>query len=260
MRESEKKREEFFRSSFLHLMEDVKHKGYMKTTNFLPPAGQNAAFSLLLSEKSVKGIAYGGFFSCERAMIGVYPASFEFSKEDFPCLCVKASVRDLRGLSGRALPTHRDYLGALLALGVKREKIGDILVSEGKALIAAHAELAGFLQQELSEVGRHKVEVQVLLGFDGLQAEIKKEKKSDTIASPRLDAVVSAVLNLSREKAAALIEGEKVLIGGRAVTKVHAEIKAGDLVSVRGKGKFEIEDLSRLTKKNRRVLEYFRYI
>lgn len=168
-------------------------------------------------------------------------------------LCVKGS--------GYRTLTHRDFLGSVLNLGIERDAIGDICVLSGsEAVLLCDAVMAGFLQANLARVAHDAVkvcEVKLQEDFDGGR---KFQALSDTVASPRADAVVAALCNLSRERAQALFARALVEIDYEPTEKYDREVSEGAIVTVRGHGKFIVRSLSDKTKKGRFRLLADRYI
>ena len=148
-------------------------------------------------------------------------------------------------------PTHRDLLGSLMALGVERETLGDILVSEGSADLIVSAGVAQYLLDNWTGAGRTALRP-TAIGADALRVPEQKVKEiRDTVATLRLDAVTAAGFSMSRGKAAELIAAGRVQKNYREVTKGDASVAQGDVISARGLGKFEVAEVGGLSKKGR---------
>ena len=151
---------------------------------------------------------------------------------------------------GRGL-THRDYLGAILGLGVKRSVIGDIIVREGGADVVILKEMAEFFERDLASVGRYEVSVSVC-GREVLSAaEQKTERIRDTVASLRLDSICAGAFRLARGKAQEAIRQGLVSINGRQCLKPDTEVSENDRISLRGKGKAILSEIGSRTRKDR---------
>jgi len=148
-------------------------------------------------------------------------------------------------------PSHRDYLGSVLGLGIDRCKIGDIRPGTDGAVIYVLEEIAPFVVENLTQVGR--VAVKTSLNQDVEGTDTNGATKRINVPSMRLDAVIGAALNLSRGKAAELIEREKVFVNWKQAKKTHT-ITDGDKITVRGVGRLEINSQTGVTKKDRLVL------
>ncbi|MEE0059481.1 MAG: YlmH/Sll1252 family protein, partial [Acutalibacteraceae bacterium] len=155
--------------------------------------------------------------------------------------------------------SHRDFLGSLMGLGLKREAIGDILTGDGYTVIFIKDEIKKYVLSQIQKIGSVGV---VTEEWDNYTLPIKNEFEniSCTISSARLDNIVSALVGLSREKSATLIKQGLVFVNSVAVDNLSYTIKTGDKISIRGKGKFIVGDFSGLTKKGRLKLTVQKYI
>ena len=155
--------------------------------------------------------------------------------------------------------THRDFLGSLMSLGIKRETIGDILIEQGRAVAFVLNEVSDYISEQVKTVGR--TGVSICKGFQlPLPQGDKLEAFSVTVPSLRLDAVVSAICNFSRNDSVLKIEQGFVSINSIVTQKITKTVTFGDVISVRGKGKFIIESGSDTTRKNRIILKYKKYV
>lgn len=208
-----------------------------------------------LAEDVLKGTTaryefFGGYSEAERRMLACLPEWCE--EADYPISAFTLNFRECDSLS------HRDFLGSLMALGITRESVGDILVEKGRAVIFVSRDVSDFVKTQLEKVGR--VGVEVLRGFsEPLPQHGKLIQCSDTVASLRLDCVVSAVASVSRNAACEMIESGMVSIDSVTCEKATRTVEKGDRVTVRGKGKFFIDDVSELSKKGRIILKYSKY-
>ena len=161
-----------------------------------------------------------------------------------------ASLR-VRGSGFRSLG-HRDFMGAILSLGVDRAVVGDIAVlGEDEALVFATERIAPFLESELTRVGRDAVSC-VRVDTDPTFAVPRRfEEIPVTVASPRLDGIVKALTNQSREDAAAMVRQGLVELNYREMTEVSKETAEGDIVSIRGYGKYIIGPTGGATRSGR---------
>ena len=178
----------------------------------------------------------------ERQMAAFIPDAL-FFQQDYPISCIQ--IRPAAEKFAESL-THRDYLGAILNLGIERSKIGDILVDGKTAHVFCHENMAPFLMQELCRV-RHTNVVPKLLEVSG------------TVSSVRLDSVIALAFSTSRSSIISLIEGGKVFVNGKNILSNGYNLKEGDIVSVRGRGKFRFEEVGGITKKNRYHISLARY-
>lgn len=221
-----------------------------KFFGFLSPE-QAVLAEKYLQNRNVNYRFFGGYGDAQRVLLGCFPDWVEdFS---FPVSAITFTFRKTDTLS------HRDFLGSLMALGIKRETVGDILVGEGRAVVFVADEIKSFVLSQISKIGRTGVALSE--GFsEPLPQTSKLVDVTDTVASNRLDCVVASVGSLSRGKACELIENGFVSINSVVCEKTTRLVNDGDIITVRGKGKFVITSLSGKTRKQRTVLEFKKYI
>lgn len=153
--------------------------------------------------------------------------------------------------SGYETLSHRDWLGSLMALGIKRETLGDICCFEGEAYVFAEPRAAAYIESSLCRAGRAKVSAEICTLPKDFKIELNFENISTTIASPRIDGVVRALCNVSRDDAAALVSSGLVELNYFTETEVDAKVCRGDIISIRGRGKFFVDSTEDQTKKGR---------
>ncbi len=196
---------------------------------------------------------WGGHTDAERVFLGVFPDFMQPDVTLFPLSPLTFRYRENASLS------HRDFLGAILGLGIRREKIGDILCFSDKTVVFADVDIAPFIVEKITKVGSQGVQV-----FNGLDEPLVFERRfkelQTTVASARLDNVVKALTGLSREKAAALVEAGLVSYNHQVCENVSKGIVEGDILSIRGYGRFRVASLSARTKKDRLVLSAQKYL
>lgn len=165
----------------------------------------------------------------------------------------------IRGSGFRVL-NHRDYLGAILSLGIERTALGDVvIVDPHTAVLFCDETLAAYLAAALERVGSDKVRVERdTVGID-LPPRATRPI-SDTVASPRLDCVVAALINLSREKAQTMIRAGEVELDFFPEQRTDAEVAEGAQISLRGYGRFVIRSIGGTTKRGRLRLSAEQYI
>lgn len=204
-----------------------------------------------LSNQNARFILFGGYENAERVMLCCMPDWCD--SVDFPIAAVTFSYRKTDTLR------HRDFLGALMSLGIIRESVGDILVEEGRAVVFLREDIAEYVFYHLDKIGR--VGVTPVMGFTAPLPEMNLlVTTSVTISSLRLDCVVAALCGFSRNKADEIINIGYVAVNSVTCEKSTKQITSGDVLSVRGKGKFIISDTNSKTKKDRIVLEFKKYL
>lgn len=201
--------------------------------------------------------AFGGFVDAERKMLCYLPEYLDESNlmdEDSPVVCLRATFYE------GDTPTHRDFLGSLMGSGIAREAVGDICVSKGQCDFFVTEEIAPYLLQNFSNAGRTKFQLAKIPLTEASipQPEVKLIK--DTLASLRLDGVVSSGFRISRGLAVQAINTGKVAIDGLPCEKPDKAVAEGSKISLRGSGKIKLEKVNGQTKKGRISVEIHRYV
>jgi RNA-binding protein YlmH len=218
-------------------------------SDFLDPY-QAALVQKVLSEFDNIDYSFdGGYEGAERSIV-VFRPDFVLSEDDnternryFKLISVS--------LNRKNRFSHRDCLGSLMGLGIKREKVGDILVYTDSCDIIVLNEVAEYIRYSLTSVGSTRVAVEIKM-TDQLKAPEPKIKEiNTTLASLRMDCVASAGFGISRSKAADFIKAEKLNLNWEMINSLTRQVKEGDTISIRGKGKLVLEKINGKTKKDR---------
>ena len=224
-------------------------------TDFLSPPEIAEVKGVFDRLSDVEIIATGGYPQAERQRLGICRSELPFEPSQVPLAAIQ--------IAGNFLfdpPTHRDFLGAMLGCGIVRDKTGDIIVlgEQGAQAIVA-PELVEFLETSLTQVRSVPVKTR-RIDFSELKIrEPKKKELVTTEASLRLDAIASAGFGMSRSKMVDLISSGDVRVNWKEIDRSSHELKAGDLVAIRGKGRLEIGEVA-ITKKERYRINLTRYI
>lgn len=247
-------KETLFEKRMKELSKNAYYRGVLTFSDFLDLNELHMLQSLPKNGSGVKVETFGGYALAERQMAAFIPDAL-FFQQDYPISCIR--IRPAAEKFAESL-THRDYLGAILNLGIERNKIGDILVEGKTAHVFCHENMAPFLLQELCRVRHTNVVPELLNALEELPS-LKTEKISGTVSSVRLDSVIALAFSSSRSSMISLIEGGKVFVNGKNILSNGYNLKVGDIVSVRGKGKFRFEEVGGITKKNRYHISLARY-
>lgn len=233
----------------------------IEDTDFLDSRQIQIAIEVLKFANVTNYILNGGFEESERKILMIYP-------EKFNSEIVNKNIGNFIKIIRILLPedlyekyTHKDYLGGIIKLGVEREKIGDILVTSNGADIILKKETIEFLEQNLSSLkrfGKSKIETEEIQNLR--KVEVKKEEFQILASSLRLDNILSEIIRTSRNKAVDYIENERVFVNYKCETKKTKIINSGDVISVRGKGRFVIREFISKTKSGRDVIIVEKYI
>lgn len=195
---------------------------------------------------------YGGYDMAERVMFSAKP--YWFDGDDFP---IKAVLLQLK--SDEAL-THRDYLGAVLALGLTRDVIGDICVLKNSALMFCKSDIADYVIINLTKIGSKGVVCTEFSGEYGDYVKPNVVREKINVVSQRLDAVVCAAHRISRSACCSLIAAGKVNVNFEQCLKTDLKVCEGDLISVRGLGRIRFIGTSGMSRKGRLYLDIDRYV
>ncbi len=215
---------------------------------------RQAVARAVLHEKGLSDfLFFGGYEEAERTILGVFPSFLPPDTALFPLAAIGFRYRSAATLS------HRDFLGALLATGIKREKLGDIVCGQGLTVVFADEELAPFLAESVCKVGSEGVRAQFPY-TEPVSVQREFCEYRDTVASPRLDAVLKAALRVSREEAARQITAGLVSCNHMPCEAVAHTVREGDVLSVRGAGRFLVAALGPVTKKGRLCIRLHKYI
>lgn len=218
-------------------------------SDFLDLRQQELAQAVVVNNPAITWRLDGGYEEAERKRLVVSPGWEAQSGARTAYLRIVHKEFKEQSLN------HRDYLGAVLNLGIKREKLGDIVVQNGMAVLIADEDLASFICQQLTRVKHSNVLVEVIPGEEFVFEPPELTTQQLSLASLRLDSAVAAAFNLSRSEVSTAIEAGKAKINQMEVYKCSAPVKIGDLISLRGLGRFRLEEIGGISRKGRyRVL------
>ncbi|KNF08723.1 putative RNA-binding protein YlmH [Gottschalkia purinilytica] len=217
----------------------------VECTDFLDPYQVRLSHSIL-NRFDVNFYEEGGINSAERKSLVIFPEYMTKDTIEIPIKALKISgnfkFTDL---------THRDYLGAILGLGIKREKVGDILIHEDFSQVIVHEDLVDYILYNLKYIGKEPVKIDEIKLDSVIEINQEYKEINITIASPRLDAFISEVCNLSRSKSLLAITQGKVKVNWQPITNSSYKVGEGDTISIRGFGRIKIAKDLGITKKGR---------
>lgn len=251
------KEEQILRKRLLDLANAADSRGICLFSDFLNLSEQNIFLSLKQELPKIKYFTNGGFRDAERKILCFCgnDSFFDEAEITFPITCIKVVPINQKFSDNL---NHRDFLGAILNLGLDRSKIGDILINDNEGYIFAHSGISAFITEQLVKVkhtmvNAHEIEQKE---FD---YKPKYKEIAGTVSSIRLDSILSVAFNSSRSSLTGLIEGGKVYVGGKIITSNSYPLKENDVVSVRGLGKFIFAGTSYQTKKGRYSVKILLY-
>ena len=243
----------------LDKLELAQNRGIPAHTQFLSPGEGASVTDLLNAWGRPRHLFWGGYEGAERRVCVFLPEWQE--PEDFTA-DPEGPLAALEAVFPRdAQPGHRDILGSLMGLGLTREKLGDILLPEpGHCQVVALAEAAPILLSQWEGAGRWKATFRTIPLSDLSPRPAQVKTIRDTVASPRLDAVLAAGFSLSRSKAADYIAGGKVAVNHRECLKGDKQVEEGDVLTCRGLGKCVVKEVPGQSRKGRTMLVLERFI
>ena len=245
----------------LDKIEFCKQRDKMEYTDFLDMYQVALVKSFLKRIEFTNYVLYGGFENAERKVLIIYPEKYNMNMVEKNYSKIIKAIKITLDDEEKGKYSHRNYLGGVVKIGMKREKVGDILVSEDGADILVKEETAETLKQELGTLTRFEnAKIEIIELQDLRKQEIKVEEITIIVPSLRLDNFVSDLARTSRSKAVQIIDSERVFINGQNETKVSKQVKLGDVITIRGKGRFIVKEFNGSTRSGRTVVKIEKYI
>lgn len=233
---------------------DLAHRAekYAAPTNsaFLTPAEQQELRALAARERDITMVFHGGGTDCDR-MCAFFLPSWQEEAELDP----GGAIGALKISCAFGAPGHRDILGSVLGLGVKRESVGDIRIFGETAYLFCLGSVANYLAQNLEHVGRSGVKTAVIPLSEVPALERKYKKVTFTVQSLRLDSVCGGMFGLSRSNANAQIVQGNVTVNYSPCLKPDRILHPGDIISLRGRGKGTLLEPGGTSRKGRQFTQ-----
>ena len=217
-----------------------------QTTDFYDPHQVKVAKSILDSVPEVSFLSFGGYRQAERNRLVIYPQMYLMETIASP-----VAVLEAQGNFQFQEISHRDCLGSILSTGIKRDKVGDIIVTDTGCQVVVAAELSEYLQAQWTQIHNTPVVVKEIdEGQIAVEPERVKEIKT-TVPSLRLDAVASSGFGTSRTRRAREIKAERLKVNWKTVNSASYVVEEGDVISIRGRGRVIVEKVTGQTRKGR---------
>lgn len=261
LNEYRNKDEKMLLAQILDKIENVYKTNKIQYTDFCDMSQIELVQKFIKRQDVENYILYGGFEGAERKIFVFYPEKFneQVVEKNLTNIVQIIRIKLPDDLNGKY--THRDYLGAVMKLGIKREKVGDIVVDSEGADIIVDKEISKFLLENLGELTRFSKSNITLENIKDLRkVEIKKEELEIIVSSLRMDNVISELARCSRNKALDIINMERVFVNFQVETKKTKQIKSGDIVTIRGKGRFYIKEILGQTKSGRTIIKIEKFV
>lgn len=242
-----RKEEEPFIDQVFSWKEQVERTYVARLTDFLDPREQQIVQMLVSESKDELQLAdSGGSPNSERKRMIIAPYYEEITSEHYQITLLEADYHEKF-----VTLTHRDVMGAFLSLGVKREKLGDIFVSDGIVQIFVASEISNFVSMNLTSIKHAKIHLKEVDIEKALLPKSNWVESSKTVSSLRLDTVLKEIYRMSRKDAQTAIEKQLVKVNHKIVHDNKFPLEEGDLLSLRGKGRSKLVRIEGQTKKEK---------
>lgn len=261
LKEYRKQEDKMCLSQILDKIEFSKSKQKIEYTDFLDMYQVALVENFFRKIKFKNYKLYGGYEEAERKVAIIYPEKYdeEMIKKNYNKILKVVKIILPEEEKGKY--SHRNYLGGIVKLGLKREKVGDIVVSKKGAEIITLTEFSKILLQQLPSLTRFENSKIIEKEIDKLEIqEVNIEEVKIIVPSLRMDNIVSDLIRTSRNKAVEVIKQERVFVNGQNETKPSKLIKIGDKITVRGKGRFVVKQIEGTTRSGRTVLVIEKFV
>lgn len=255
-----KPEEKMLLAQILDKVESCKKSGRIEYTNFLDMYQIQLVKNFMQKNKIENYTLFGGFEDSERKIAIIYPEDYTENMVQKNYSKMLKVIRITVAEDEKGKYVHRNYLGGIVKVGIAREKVGDILVFDEGADIIVKTETAEALKQALGSLTRFQNSKIEIVELENLRKrEIKLEEIKIIVPSLRLDNFVSDLAKTSRNKAVQIMENQRVFVNGQNEIKASKQIKEGDVITIRGKGRFVVKKFGGTTRSGRTIVEIEKY-
>jgi RNA-binding protein YlmH len=249
------KEEQILRKRFIELARTADNRGFQTYTDFLNLNEISIFYSIKHELPKVNYYLFGGYTGAERKVLCFYADTDVKAFSDY-ITCIRMLPLNKKFSDDL---NHRDFLGALMNLGIERSLLGDILVKEKEGFVFCKAAISEFIVDNLTKIRHTNIRCEILTEeAPEIQPDFNEIKGS--VSSVRLDAIIALAFHTSRNSILGLISGGKVFVDGRLVESNSYQLKEEETVSVRGFGKFIYKGMENQTKKGRLFVSILKYI
>lgn len=226
--------------------DDVDRTYAAKLTDFLDPREQQIMKTIIGTQSDVRWELFGGSDQVERKRALLHPDYLEPDQGDF-----QISLFELEYAKKFITIEHRQVLGSIMSLGLKRGKFGDILLRDGRVQFYAAKEVSDYVRLQLDSIGRAGISLKEIPLSEAIEPMENWQEMMTTASSLRLDTILSAIYNISRQKAQSYIHHGAVKVNWTCIENPAFECGEGDTLSVRGLGRGKIVTIEGKTKKDK---------
>lgn len=242
--------ERAFVEQVLDWVQQVENSYVLKLTDFLDPREQQIVKQLVGKQLVIHDD--GGFEGAERRRLILAPDYYELNPEDF-----EIEIRRIEYPTKFVDLTHRQVTGTLLNAGLKRQKFGDVVLDEEIVQFATTREAVGFIEMNLERVGKARVRISSVPKDEVLVVPVTEWIEGfGIVSSLRFDTVASEVLNISRQKAQALVKHGDCKVNHKVIEDANFILEPDDLLSVRGYGRIKLMEILGSTKREKIKIQY----
>jgi RNA-binding protein YlmH len=241
-----RKEEHAFIDKVLEWVNSVEIQYSPKLTDFLDPREQEIVKLIIGNESEVKVDFDGGSETSERKRAFIYPTYYEPNQSDY-----KLNLFEIVYPAKFVSIDHRQILGSLMSIGLKRSKFGDILVENHKVQIVVAQEIGDYLKMNLLMIGKASISMKELPITDIIHTEEEWTEQSTSVSSLRLDVVMASIYNLARQKTQAIIQNGQVKVNWKVIENPSFECTERDIISVRGFGRSKLSLIEGKSKKDK---------
>lgn len=261
LKEYRKQEDKMCLSQVLDKIEFSRTREKIEYTDFLDMYQVSLVENFLRKMKFENYQLYGGYEEAERKILMIYPEKYDKKMIEKNYNKMIKIVRIQLPEEEQGKYSHRNYLGGIVKLGLKREKVGDIIVYEQGADIIVLEDFANILKQQLPSLTRFENSHVTIEEIPQLrQKEVSIEQVKIIVPSLRLDNFVSDLARTSRSKASQIIDQERVFVNGQNEKKASKQLKLNDVITIRGKGRFVIKEFAGTTRSGRTVVVVEKYV
>ena len=241
-------------------IKECKRKNKIVNTEFLNMNQKNVVQKELNRLKENDYMFFGGYEDAHSEILVLYPQKFQSQivKDNLKNIIKVINIKIPKELTGKY--EHKNYLSAVMIQGLGRERIGDIIVHANEAYIIVLKENAEYLKNSLQALTRFKKSQIEIIDFENIKIKPQEfEQFNIKVASNRIDAIVAEIVRTSRNKAEEYIDDKRVLINYQEESKYTRNVKENDVIVIRGKGKFVIDDIGEKNQKGRLTISIKKY-
>ncbi|HHY74543.1 MAG TPA: RNA-binding protein [Bacillus bacterium] len=241
-----RKEEHAFIDQIIEWKEQVKANYTYKLLDFLDPREMEIVESIIGTKEDIKCAFWGGYEQAERKRVILYPEYYEPTREDFDLI-----LFSLQFPSKFVTLEHRQVLGSMMGLGLKRAKFGDILIADNKVQIIVAGQVAEYVKLHLNQIGKTNITLNQIPFAEIITVKEEWQEQTVTVSSMRMDVILAEIFKLSRQKVLPYIHNQFVKVNWKVIDDPSFTCHQGDTLSMRGFGRCKLKRMEGQTKKEK---------